>query len=359
MSKIVFTGGGSAGHVTPNLALIGELRSSGWDVDYIGSADGIEKGIIAETGVRFHAISSGKLRRYFDLKNLKDPFKVAKGVWDAYRVLSKVKPDVVFSKGGFVSVPVVAAAKLKGIPVIVHESDITPGLANKLSAPMARRVCVTFPETARHIKGDKALCTGVPVRPELFHGRADKARLELDFVRSRPVLLVMGGSLGAKAINLAVRQALPELLAQFQIIHICGKNNLDPALEGTRGYRQFEYVSAGLPDLLALADVVVSRAGATSIFEFLALRKPMLLIPLSRQASRGDQILNARSFAARGFAEVVEEEELNASVLAERVATLYSQRDRYAEKMGSEPAGRDAVDRIVALIREAAGTGRT
>lgn len=354
MSKIVFTGGGSAGHVTPNLALIGELRASGWAVEYIGSADGIEKGIIAETGVPFHAISSGKLRRYFDLKNFKDPLKVLKGVWDAYRVLGKVKPDVVFSKGGFVTVPVVAAAKLKGIPVIVHESDITPGLANRISVPMARKVCVTFPETVRHIKGGKAVCTGLPVRPELAQGRADQARLELDFVRSRPVLLVMGGSLGAKAINRVLREALPELLAEFQVIHICGKNNTDPSLDGTRGYKQFEYVSQGLPNLLALADVVVSRAGATSIFEFLALKKPMLLIPLSRQASRGDQILNARSFAARGFALVAEEEELDPQVLIDRVRALYRDKENYKERMAAEPSGIEATGRITALIQEAA-----
>jgi UDP-N-acetylglucosamine--N-acetylmuramyl-(pentapeptide) pyrophosphoryl-undecaprenol N-acetylglucosamine transferase len=354
MKKIVFTGGGSAGHVTPNLALIQELRALGWTIDYIGSADGIEKGIIVEAGVSFHAISSGKLRRYFDLKNLKDPFKVLKGVWDAYRVLGNVKPDVVFSKGGFVTVPVVAAAKLRGIPVIIHESDMTPGLANKIAVPMAKRVCVTFPETVRHIKGNKAVCTGLPVRPELAEGRADKARIELDFVRTRPVLLVMGGSLGAKAINGVVRKALPELLKQFQIIHICGKNNLDPELASTRGYKQFEFVSGGLADLMALADVAVSRAGATSLFEFLALLKPMLLIPLSRQASRGDQILNAQSFAERGFAEVVEEEALHAELLLEKVSLLYEERGRYAEAMSREASGQAAAGRIIDLIQEAA-----
>jgi UDP-N-acetylglucosamine--N-acetylmuramyl-(pentapeptide) pyrophosphoryl-undecaprenol N-acetylglucosamine transferase len=354
MNKIVFTGGGSAGHVTPNLALIQELRTLGWTIDYIGSADGIEKGIIAEAGVPFHAISSGKLRRYFDLKNFKDPFKVVKGVWDAYRVLGKVKPDVVFSKGGFVTVPVVTAAKLRGIPVIIHESDITPGLANKISVPMASKVCVTFPETAGHIKGGKAEYTGLPIRPELSKGKADKARSELDFVRSRPVLLVMGGSLGAKAINEAVRQALPELLEHFQILHICGKNHLVPELEGKRGYKQFEFVSGGLADLMALADVVVSRAGATSIFEFLALKKPMLLIPLSRQASRGDQILNARSFEKRGFAQVLEEEELDAAQLSEKVLELYERRSDYTAAMEKESGGVDATRKITTMIKEAA-----
>ncbi|RAU99158.1 undecaprenyldiphospho-muramoylpentapeptide beta-N-acetylglucosaminyltransferase [Paenibacillus sp. YN15] len=353
-NKIVFTGGGSAGHVTPNLALIGELRKSGWAVDYIGSAEGIERGIVEGTGIPFHAISSGKLRRYIDLKNLSDPFKVVKGVWDAWRVLGRVKPDVVFSKGGFVTVPVVIAAKLRGIPVLIHESDITPGLANRISVPLAGKVCVNFPETVKHIKGNKAVYTGLPIRRELFAGKADKARMELDFVRTRPVVLVMGGSLGAKSINQAVREALPELLQDFQVIHICGKGNVDEALAGRRGYKQVEFITVGLADMLALADVAVSRAGATSIFEFLALRKPMLLIPLSRNVSRGDQVLNAESFARRGFAQVLEEEELNAETLLARVRDLYTNRSAYAAAMEQEAAGFDATGKIVGLIREAA-----
>lgn len=359
MNKIVFTGGGSAGHVTPNLALISELRSSGWTIDYIGSADGIEKGIITEAGIPFHAISSGKLRRYFDIKNFKDPFKVIKGVWDAYRLLGKLRPDAVFSKGGFVTVPVVVAAKLRGIPAIIHESDMTPGLANKLSAPFAKHICVTFPETLQHIKGSKGVCTGLPIRSELLQGRADKARAELDFLRDRPVLLVMGGSLGAKAINEAVRSALPDLLSVFQIIHICGKGHLDEKLSGTRGYRQFEYISSELPDYLALADAVVSRAGATSLFEFLALRKPMLLIPLSRQASRGDQILNARSFEKRGYALVIEEEALTGELLQASARSLYEDRERYRLAMSEDGDTPDAAKAIAQLIRKtAAGKSR-
>lgn len=356
MNKIAFTGGGSAGHVTPNLALIGELRKSGWSVDYIGSAEGIERGIVDGAGIPFHAISSGKLRRYVDLKNLSDPFRVVKGVWDAWRVLGRIKPDVVFSKGGFVTVPVVAAAKLRGIPVIIHESDITPGLANRISVPLASRVCVNFPETVKHIKGGKAVYTGLPIRGELLEGRADKARMELDFVRARPVVLVMGGSLGAKSINAAVREALPALLKDFQVIHICGKGNLDESLGSLRGYKQVEFLTGGLPDMLALADVAVSRAGATSIFEFLVLRKPMLLIPLSRNASRGDQILNAESFASRGLARVLEEEELSAAVLTERVKELYDSRSRYVSAMEQEAEGLDATGKILALIRETAGS---
>lgn len=340
--------------MTPNLALIGELRRTGWSVEYIGSAEGIEKSIIGETDIPFHPISSGKLRRYFDLKNFKDPFKVVKGVWDAYRVLGKVKPQVVFSKGGFVAVPVVAAAKLRGIPVIIHESDITPGLANKLAAPMARHVCVNFPEAAKHIKGGKVVYTGLPIRPELLRGQSDKARMQLDFVRTRPVLLVMGGSLGAKSINLAVREALPGLLEEFQVIHICGKGHLSEEYEKLRGYKQFEFLTSGLADIMALADLVVSRAGATSIFEFLVLNKPMLLIPLSRQASRGDQILNAESFARRGFAEVLEEEELTGETLLAKVKGLYERRESIRQAMRQEGDGTEAVRKIAELIRQEA-----
>lgn len=346
---ITFTGGGSAGHVTPNLALIGKLRESGWSVHYIGSGEGIERGIIEETGIPFHAISSGKLRRYFDLKNLKDPFKVMKGVWDAYRVLGRIRPQVVFSKGGFVSVPVVVAGWIRRIPVIIHESDMTPGLANKLSLPFATNICVTFPETMKHVPSDKAVCTGLPIREEVLEGCEAKGRSFCDFHKQRPVLFIMGGSLGSRAINDAVRERLNDLLDRFQIVHLCGKGNLDPSLDTVRGYKQFEYVTRELPDLLALADVVISRSGSTSIYEFLALRKPMLLIPLSKQASRGDQILNAESFRASGYSEVLQEEELTSALLYERTSQLYDNRQQYIDRMQAGSRS-DSLSQIIAII---------
>ncbi|WP_409341241.1 undecaprenyldiphospho-muramoylpentapeptide beta-N-acetylglucosaminyltransferase [Paenibacillus sp. MBLB4367] len=357
MKTIVFTGGGSAGHVTPNLALISALRQEGWNAAYIGSADGIEKQIIDEAGIPFHHISSGKLRRYFDLKNMKDPFKVLKGVWDSYKLLRKLKPSIVFSKGGFVSVPVVVAGWMRGIPVIIHESDITPGLANKLSVPFARKVCVTFPETlslaakrgAAAEGSEKAVLTGLPIRSELQAGSAERGRAMCEFTRTKPVLLVMGGSLGAKAINEAVRAKLPNLLQRFQIVHICGKGNLERELDGTRGYRQFEYVNKELPDLLAMTDVVVSRAGATSICEFLALQKPMVLIPLTRQASRGDQIVNAASFEKSGYGRVLPEEQATADSLHALVTNVYEEREHYIERMARSEI-KDGVRAIVGLI---------
>jgi UDP-N-acetylglucosamine--N-acetylmuramyl-(pentapeptide) pyrophosphoryl-undecaprenol N-acetylglucosamine transferase len=358
MKKIVFTGGGSAGHVTPNLALMAKLRTQGWKMDYIGSRNGIEKDIIDQEGIPFHHISSGKLRRYFDVKNFKDPINVIKGVAEAYVLLRRLKPDLVFSKGGFVSVPVILASWLNRIPVIAHESDFTPGLANKISTPFASRVCVTFPETLRYLKSEKAECTGLPIRDRILKGSAHQGRSLCDFHSQKPVLLVMGGSLGAQAINRVIREGIEALLDRFQVIHICGKGQLEPSLEGRRGYRQFEFVSGELPDLLACADVVASRAGSTSIFEFLALQKPMLLIPLSRQASRGDQILNAESFEKQGYSKVVQEEELTVATLLEGLSSLVEQREKYRQRMAQSPF-LSGTDKIISLIeKHAAASAR-
>jgi UDP-N-acetylglucosamine--N-acetylmuramyl-(pentapeptide) pyrophosphoryl-undecaprenol N-acetylglucosamine transferase len=349
MKTIVFTGGGSAGHVTPNLALIAELERQGWGIHYIGSESGIEKDIIEREGIPFYPISSGKLRRYFDLKNFKDPFKVLKGVYDSYRLIRKLKPSIVFSKGGFVSVPVVLGSRMCGVPVIIHESDMTPGLANKISIPFAAKVCVTFPETLQHIQGEKAVLTGLPIRQTIAEGNAQNGRQLCDFHTQKPVIMVMGGSLGSQAINQAVRDSLPRLLSDFQIVHICGKGNISLAHEHTRGYKQFEYVSGELPDLMAMVDFVVSRAGATSIFEFLLLEKPMLLIPLSRSASRGDQILNAESFQKAGYADVLQEEELSADSLCNRIFELSRNSATYKEQMANN-RNTDAVHTIIEMI---------
>ncbi|MDR6551380.1 undecaprenyldiphospho-muramoylpentapeptide beta-N-acetylglucosaminyltransferase [Paenibacillus qinlingensis] len=349
MKTIVFTGGGSAGHVTPNLALMHKLKQLGWDVKYIGSATGIEKDIIDREGVPFYPISSGKLRRYFDLKNMKDPFKVIKGVYESYRLLKRLKPAIVFSKGGFVSVPVVLGSRMNNIPVIIHESDMTPGLANKISIPFATKVCVTFPESLSHIKGGKSVLTGLPIREHISSGKASRALQLCDFHTQKPVILVMGGSLGSQVLNQAVRANLGRLLQQFQIVHLCGKGNVASELLTTRGYKQFEYLNEELPDVLAMTDLVISRAGATSIFEFLGLEKPMLLIPLSRQASRGDQILNAASFQKAGYADVIQEEDLTADGLASHVEELYKNRETYKAAMQSRNES-DAVATIVKLI---------
>ena len=346
MKKIVMTGGGTAGHVTPNVALIKSLHSSDPDIkiSYVGSFNGIEKQIIEKIPyVTYYGIHSGKLRRYF---------RVLKGMGDAKKIVKQIKPDILFSKGGYVSVPVVRACGKRKIPVICHESDITPGLANKMSSKYATCVCTTFPDTVKEIPGGKGLYTGTPIRKELFEGDKEKARTELGF-DGKPVILIMGGSIGAAAINEAVRNNLTALTEQFNIIHLCGKGKLseDPSVTGNTSYRQFEFVSDPLPDYLALCDIIVSRAGANAIHEFLALKKPMLLIPLPLTASRGDQILNAESFEKRGFAAVLDESSITPDTFVKAVLDLYGSKGEYTEKMRNEE-NIDGTDKIIGLIKE-------
>ncbi len=349
MKRIVLTGGGTAGHVTPNIALLPSLRQSGYEIFYIGSKDGIEKKLIQAQNIPYYEISSGKLRRYFDLKNFTDPFRVLKGFSEASSLMKKIKPDIVFSKGGFVSVPVVIAARRHKIPVICHESDLTPGLANKLSMPGATKVCCNFPETVKYLPEGKAVLTGCPIRRELMEGNRTAALNLTGFLPDKPVLLAMGGSLGAAAVNQAVRHALPELLKEYQVVHLCGKGKLDEQLKGTKGYVQYEYIQKELPDLFALCDIVISRAGANAICELLALRKPTLLIPLPAKASRGDQLLNARSFERQGFSMVLEEENLTEATLLHAVKELSDHRQDYLDAMNRSPQS-DAIRIILDLI---------
>lgn len=351
MKKIIMTGGGTAGHVTPNIALMPALKEAGFDIEYIGSINGMEKGLIEATGTPYHGISSGKLRRYFDWKNFSDPFRVLKGYGQAVSLMKKIKPDVVFSKGGFVSVPVVLAAKHCHIPAIIHESDITPGLANKIAIKGAKKVCCNFPETMKYLPADKAVLTGSPIRRELFSGNAENAIRLCNFKdHSKPVLLIIGGSLGSKIVNEAVRKVLPELLEKFYVIHLCGKGNLDNSLSGTIGYAQFEYASSELTDMFTLADMAISRAGANSICELLALHKPNILIPLSAAASRGDQVLNANSFKKQGFSYVLEEEHLTAESLLRAVEEVYDNRQKYIDAM-AQSGQMDSIGTIVDLIK--------
>ncbi len=351
--KIVLTGGGTAGHVTPNLALLPRLREQGYEVFYIGSYAGIEKELVADFDIPYYGIATGKFRRYFDPKNFSDPFRVLKGISEAKNHLREIRPDIVFSKGGFVSVPVVRAAASLGIPCIVHESDMTPGLANKICMRVASKICCTFPETLKHLPQDKAVLTGSPIREELLHGNPEEARALCGFEKEKPVLMVVGGSLGSAAINQAVRDALPDLLPDFQIVHICGRDKVDNMLLSTKGYTQFEYLTTEMKDIFALASLVISRAGANSISELLALKKPNLLIPLPAGSSRGDQILNASSFEAQGFSMVINEDDLTGKLLVEKVQELYFKRSSYVDAMNKSPQ-RDAVSVIASLIDKTA-----
>lgn len=330
MKKIIMTGGGTAGHVNPNIALMPRLKDKNFEIKYIGSKDGIEKEIIENINIPYYPISSGKLRRYFAIKNFTDPFRVLKGYFDARKILKREKPDILFSKGGFVSVPVVAAASHLKIPVLSHESDITPGLANKIGGKFSDNLLVTFPETLDYV-GDKGILVGSPIREELYHGDKVKLREKLDF-DNKPVLLVMGGSIGSVIINKHLRENLKTILKDFNVIHLCGKNNIKESLKYTLGYIQFEYVSDEMKDILALADLIISRSGANSIFEFLALKKPNILIPLSK-GSRGDQVLNAISFKEKGYSFVIEEEKINSKVLLESINYVYKNKEDYIRSM--------------------------
>ena len=349
MKRIILTGGGTAGHVTPNIALLPRLKELGYDIQYIGSYNGMEKGLIEPLGIPYHGISSGKLRRYFSLQNFTDPFRVLKGFGKAKKLIKELQPDVIFSKGGFVTVPVVMAGKKCKVPTIIHESDMTPGLANKISIPAATKICCNFPETLEHLPKEKAVFTGSPIRQELLTGNADAALKFCGLSAGKPVILIIGGSLGSVVVNNAVREILPDLLKDFHVIHLCGKGKVDDSLKSLEGYVQFEYIKSELKDLFSLADVVISRAGANAICELLALHKPNLLIPLSANASRGDQILNARSFERQGFSKVLEEEELNKSTLLDSLQTLFRDKESYIKAM-QQSNQQNSIDTIIELI---------
>ena len=348
---IVFTGGGTAGHVTPNLALIEQLDRNEWDIHYIGTS-GMEKDLIAPiAGVTYHEIDSGKLRRYLSVKTLTMPIHVQKGYLQAKRLIKELKPDVVFSKGGYVSVPVVAAARGK-CPILTHESDYTPGLANRIDARYADKVLVTFADTVACVKGGKGVHTGTPIRPELYRGDRERGLRFTGFDGKKPVLLVAGGSLGAESVNVAVREALPELLKTFDVAHLCGRGKVDAGVSA-KGYVQYDYIRDEMADLFATADVVCSRAGANAVFELLALKKPMLLLPLSGASTRGDQELNAEYFKKRGYAKVLLKDEVSAESITREILALYRERDAYRAAM-EHAEGVDGTDMILDLIRKAA-----
>lgn len=353
MKTIVLTGGGTAGHVTPNIALIPYLKEAGYDIIYIGSINGMEKQLIEECGIPYYGIESGKLRRYIDAKNISDIFRVVKGVGQARKLIKKLKPSIVFSKGGFVAVPVVVGAYLNKVPVILHESDITPGLANKLAIPFAKAVCTTFPEAVKAIPDNKGILTGTPIRDMIFEGSRAKGLKLCGFSGEKPVMLVMGGSQGSVKINNFIRELLPKLTEKFDVVHLCGKGNFDKTRAELKCYKQFEYVSEELPDIFAAADFVVSRAGSNAICEFLALNMPMLLIPLSKKASRGDQILNAESFEKQGFASVYDEDTMTSKGLFDAINSLYDNREKYIENMKKAEVSK-GVNAVMEIINSAA-----
>ncbi|EVJ20712.1 TPA: undecaprenyldiphospho-muramoylpentapeptide beta-N-acetylglucosaminyltransferase [Staphylococcus aureus] len=336
MTKIAFTGGGTVGHVSVNLSLIPTALSQGYEALYIGSKNGIEREMIESQPpeIKYYPISSGKLRRYISLENAKDVFKVLKGILDARKVLKKEKPDLLFSKGGFVSVPVVIAAKSLNIPTLIHESDLTPGLANKIALKFAKKIYTTFEETLNYLPKEKADFIGATIREDLKNGNAHNGYQLTGFNENKKVLLVMGGSLGSKKLNSIIRENLDALLQQYQVIHLTGKGLKDAQVKKS-GYIQYEFVKEDLTDLLAITDTVISRAGSNAMYEFLTLRIPMLLVPLGLDQSRGDQIDNANHFADKGYAKAIDEEQLTAQILLQELNEMEQERTRIINNMKS------------------------
>ena len=351
--KIVLTGGGTAGHVTPNIALIEAMQKDGnWSIEYFGSKNGIEYNMIKSRNIPYRIISCGKLRRYFSLQNFIDPFKTLYGVVQAYRYFGKNSADVVFSKGGFVSVPVVIAAWLKRIPVVAHESDFSPGLANKITFPFVKKICVTFAGAKKHFKDPKkVIVTGTPLRSALFKGNREQGRKICGFISDHPCLLIMGGGQGSLVINQCIRDSLEQLSKKFQIIHLCGRDKIDQKFISFPGYMQIEYADQELPDLFAASDIVISRSGANSLYEILALCKPHILIPLSAKVSRGDQIQNAKYFQQLGISTVLSEETLTVDNLCNALDLILQNQDEIVDKIRSLNIT-SATDQILKILRE-------
>ncbi len=321
MATIVLTGGGSAGHCTPHLAVLPYIKNDFDKIYYIGSENGIEKDIIGDE-LPYYAVPCAKLNRKFTVANFAIPFKVISGIKKAGDILDELKPDVVFSKGGYVSVPTVIAANRRKIPVIAHESDYTAGLANRLTSGLCKKVLTSFPETAKNIKNGEYI--GSPIRNSIYGASKKDALKSFGFSGQKPVLLVIGGSLGAKALNDALRAALPDLIPKYDVLHICGKGNLTEN-PPKRGYFQAEFIKK-IENAFAAASVCVTRAGSNALFELLSLKLPCVLIPLPKGASRGDQILNAAYFQRLGLASVLPQDALTNESLTFAVNAAYANR---------------------------------
>jgi UDP-N-acetylglucosamine--N-acetylmuramyl-(pentapeptide) pyrophosphoryl-undecaprenol N-acetylglucosamine transferase len=355
--KMIFTGGGSSGHVTPSLPLISALQNENVVIFYVGSKKGIEHSLIKRLNIPYYGITVGKLHRYWTCKNLLTPFQLFLGIIQSFLICRRIKPDVIFSKGGFVALPVVIAAKLNGIPAVIHESDLTPGLANRLSFPFAKLICLTFSETVRYFKNSsKVLLTGMPIRSFLLDGDPEKGLKICGFFdKKKPVLLIMAGGLGSRDINKSIRCLIVPLTEKFQVIHICGKNKLDPAFSEIKDYKQFEYLQNELADVLASADLVISRAGATSIYELLTLHKPHILLPLSKKASRGDQIVNAKYFSRRGLSKVIYSEEFSDEKLLETVLKSFETLEQIKDqlkKFEHPDSAQKIIDKLIYFSRK-------
>ncbi|WHX50776.1 undecaprenyldiphospho-muramoylpentapeptide beta-N-acetylglucosaminyltransferase [Paenibacillus woosongensis] len=351
MDKIILTGGGTSGHVTPNLSLLPSLLDSGWEIHYFGTQNGIESKIVPRQFVTYHSIKAGKWRRYFDWKNFIDPINVLIGIMQATVQIRKIKPRVIFSKGGYVSVPVVIAGWLNRVPVIAHESDLTPGLANRISTPFVHQLCTSFEETLNFLPSTKSLHVGSPIREDLLNGDRETGLRLCGFNDQKPIVLILGGSLGSVKLNKCVRDTLPVLLENFQIVHLCGKGKMDNEWIGIEGYKQFEYVDKEMSHIYKITDIAVARSGSNSIFEFLRLRIPSLLIPLPKTASRGDQIINAATFERLGYSKTLLEEHITNEIFVKELFEVYKKRNDYIENM-KKAAVPDGKSNILHILKK-------
>lgn len=338
----------------PNMALIKELKDrygENADLMYLGESGGMEKSMAEEAGVPFKGVMCGKLRRYFSWRNFLDVLKIPVGIAQAYAVVRRFKPCAVFCKGGYVSFPAAVAGRMAGVPVVLHESDVVPGLSNRLAARFASKICVSYDESKKHFPAGKVIVTGNPVRGDIACGDKEAARKMCGFKGDLPALLVTGGSQGAEFINNIVWDNLKELLSFYEVAHICGEGKMKPAeqirtllgleyLSLEKRYKAFEFVKEEMKDLYALADVAVSRAGAMTLAEIAAVKIPAVLIPLGREASRGDQIDNATAFCRSHRAVILKEEDFDFRRLME---SLHSLAEADVPFPGGE-AGRNAGD---------------
>ena len=328
---IVFTGGGTAGHVLPTKPIITQFQARGDRVIFIGSKSGLERQLVEDWGVEFNEITTGKLRRYLSVENVIDAFRVPLGIVQAWNLLRRAKPNAIFSKGGYVAFPVVFAAWLLRIPVVAHESDLSPGLATRLCAPFVKTQCVSFSQT--ETKANRVAVTGTPIRAELLAGDKERARTWLNLASNLKVLVVVGGSLGAEAINQVVHASIGRLTQEFVVIHVCGKGNVKKHLCSVENYYQFEYITEQWGDAIALADVVVSRSGANALFELLSLRKPNILIPLPLAQSRGDQIENAEMAEINGWSLVLPQELCDTESLLQTIELITANLTQWQAKL--------------------------
>ena len=357
--RLLLSGGGTAGHVLPHIAVLDALRKRGEQVEvlYVGSRNGPEQSYAREWGIPYKSIPVGKWRRYFDWKNLTDPLKVGAGVIKSLWIIQRFKPDVIFSKGGFVSVPILLAGHWLRVPIIIHDSDAVPGLTTRLTARWATKICLGYEAAAVYLPQkvqSKIVVTGIPIRKELLKANAATGRKLAHFNAKKPIVLIMGGSLGAASINRAVQASLPKLTRLAQILHVAGTGKA--TLRASSSYRPYEYVGSELVHFYAMADVVVMRAGANSLAELETLGKPMILIPLGQDVSHGDQMVNAELLRERGAAIVIQDHELTGAYL-EKELTILLKSPQVLKKMSTRAQSdfhKKAAMEIAALILQEA-----